>query len=401
MFLKIKTPLIVVVCMVFGLWIGSSIFNYFTYSAPPEIVLSGLHKEGCYAGDINCNVKSDNEYKVAQILVILGGKSFKNYKNIGAKKFEIPFKIDTLKLSDGHHVLKIDAIDASYNQNRSSEKWEFYVDNVPLKAAFLQQEYKVDLGRTVHVRFQSNKRLISAKVNFLEKEYDCYPETEYSKIYECFVPIDCEQVNGEYMINVYLQDFVKNEAKFFSKVKIQPVKFKRQVGFKVAPGKLEEEKEISMSNKILEEALEKWLQDSPKKKLWNSSFEIPIEMQHVSTPFGEVRTNPTKGRYLHKAVDILNSPKSVVWASQDGRIIIKDRFLMSGNAVVLDHGLGVFTLYFHLEDFADIEVGDFVKKGNPIGRLGMTGYANGYHLHWELRVNNVAVDPFQWTKKSF
>jgi murein DD-endopeptidase MepM/ murein hydrolase activator NlpD len=70
---------------------------------------------------------------------------------------------------------------------------------------------------------------------------------------------------------------------------------------------------------------------------------------------------------------------------------------MTGNTVVLDHGLGVFTLYCHLEDFTDIEVGDSVKKGNPIGRLGMTGYASGYHLHWELRINNISVDPFEWT----
>ena len=82
-------------------------------------------------------------------------------------------------------------------------------------------------------------------------------------------------------------------------------------------------------------------------------------------------------------------------------MIIKDRYVMSGNTIVLDHGCGIFTLYYHLEDFADIEIGDFVKKGNPMGRIGKTGYATGYHLHWELRVNNVSVDPFQWTEETF
>ena len=57
--------------------------------------------------------------------------------------------------------------------------------------------------------------------------------------------------------------------------------------------------------------------------------------------------------------------------------------------------------YFHLDDFADIEVGDFIRKGQPVGKLGVTGYANGYHLHWELTVNGVPVDPVEWTKKVF
>ncbi len=401
MFRKFKTPLIVLLSSFVALWIVSFIFSYFTYSISPEIILNGLNKEGYYSGLVSCNVQSDNGYKIAKVSVLLDGKELKNYSSVSAKKFRLPFKVDTFGLSHGQHSLKINAVDSSYNQNKNSEEWSFYVDNVPLKSAFLQQEYKVDQGRTVHAKIQANKQLANVKIKFLEKEYNCYPETEYSNVYECFIPIDCEINPGEYLIGANLNDFVKNESDLMCKVIIQKVSFPRQKGFTVDQAKLEEEKEVSMSNKILEEALEKWLDDSPNKKLWSGSFEIPIDMKRISTPFGEIRTNARKGRYLHRAVDILNFPKSVVWASQDGKVIIKDRFLMSGNTVVLDHGVGVFTLYYHLEDFSDVEVGDIIKKGNPVGRLGMTGYANGYHLHWELRINNMAVDPFQWTKKGF
>ena len=107
---------------------------------------------------------------------------------------------------------------------------------------------------------------------------------------------------------------------------------------------------------------------------------------------------PERGRYLHKAIDIVHNPRSVVWASARGKVIIKDRYLMSGNTVVIDHGMGVHSLYYHLHDFADIEVGDVVNKGAKIGRLGKTGYATGYHLHWAIHVNNVAVDPLEWTE---
>ncbi len=400
---KFKTPLIVAFVSIVTVYTGVKILSYFTHSDLPEINLYGLQKDGYYAGVVECNVVSENSYKVDLISVFLDGKEIdlKSNKNIGRKSIKLPFVVDTQNLDDGKHVLDIEIVDGSYNKNKNEERFDFYVDNVPLKAAFLQQEYKVEQGRTIHAKIQSNKKLSNAKIQFLEQSYDFYPESEYSKIYECFIPLDCEQNSGEYILDVQLQDFVENKVKLVGKATIKASHFPKQKGFSVAQGKLEEEKEISMSNKILEEALEKWLEDSPDKKLWSGNFELPIDLKRVSTPFGEIRVTSEKGRYLHKAVDILDSPRSVVWSSQAGRIIIKDRFLLTGNTVVVDHGIGIFTIYCHLEDFAAVEVGDLIKKGNPIGRLGMTGYANGYHLHWELRVNNVAVDPFQWTKKTF
>ncbi|MBD3231723.1 peptidoglycan DD-metalloendopeptidase family protein [Candidatus Dependentiae bacterium] len=400
---RFKIPFIVIITLFVIFWVGSSIFNYFTHNVIPEIIITGIEREGFYSGVIQGNIKSNNSYKIAQVRAFLDGEEINLDcpRQIGNKKFNIPFKIDTNNLLNGLHILEIEAIDSSYNQNKSNDKLEFFVDNIPLKATFLQQEYRVDQGHTVHLRIQANKKIADVNARFLEKIYSCYPESENSKLYECFIPIDCEQNADEYILTVELFDKVKNNIKLTGKIIVNAVNFPRQKGFKIAKGKLEEEKEISMSNKILEDALEKWIQDSSRKKLWRGKFEIPIELQRVATPFGEIRTTSEKGRYLHKAVDILNHPKSVVWASQDGKIIIKDRFLLTGNTVAIDHGVGVITLYCHLEDFADIEVGDFVKKGNPIGRLGMTGYANGYHLHWELRVNNVSVDPFEWTKKVF
>ena len=94
-------------------------------------------------------------------------------------------------------------------------------------------------------------------------------------------------------------------------------------------------------------------------------------------------------------------PKSVVWATQNGVVVHKGRYASSGNTVVVDHGWGLLSLFFHLEDIADIKVGTKVAKGNPLGTIGKTGYATGYHLHWEMRINNIPVDPMQWTKQNF
>lgn len=121
-------------------------------------------------------------------------------------------------------------------------------------------------------------------------------------------------------------------------------------------------------------------------------------MRGISTDFGVLRTTQERGKYRHNAVDLLGTPRAVVWADQDGVIVIKDRFVHSGNTICIDHGCGVISLFFHLDDFANVAVGQKIKKGSPIGTLGKTGYASGYHLHWEVRIHNIQVDPMQWTK---
>lgn len=397
---KLKFPLISVFSLLVFAWIGSGIFRYFTHSTPPVVFLKGLEDNGSYAGNLTFSAIANNDYKVLNLQILLDDKEFIN-KRVKAKQFDIPLSIDTTTMTQGAHTLDVIATDASYSRNNFSKKIIFNVDNAPLHAAVLSPEYSVYQGKTLQLKIQSNKKLDHASVNFLSKNYSFYPESENSTLYECFIPIDCEERVGESLVSIDVQDLVKNSLTLNTRVQVKPFEFKKQRGFSVSEEKLSQEKEASMSAKMLHEALEKWVPESPKKKLWSGKFETPVEVQKMTTPFGEIRMTPERGRYMHKGVDLINRPKCVVWAAQDGRIIIKDRFFLTGNTVVVDHGLGIFTLYAHLEDYADIEVGSMVKKGNALGKLGMTGYATGYHLHWELRINNVAVDPLEWTERVF
>ena len=168
----------------------------------------------------------------------------------------------------------------------------------------------------------------------------------------------------------------------------------------VTAEKVQEEKTLGKDGKDLEKDIAQLSAQSPHEKLWHGSFCAPIEIQRVTCDYGTIRTTQHKGRYAHKAVDVINTPKSVVWAPQDGIIVLKDRYAPSGNTVIIDHGLGILSLFYHLDSFADIEVGQKIAQGNPIGTIGKTGFATGYHLHWEMRINNIPVDPLQWIKPS-
>jgi murein DD-endopeptidase MepM/ murein hydrolase activator NlpD len=177
--------------------------------------------------------------------------------------------------------------------------------------------------------------------------------------------------------------------------------FKKQI-IDIAPEKIAQEQEDAHDTDVkFAQALEQLATQSPQEKLWRGAFCTPIDVARITCDFGTVRTTQHKGRYAHKALDLINKPKSVVWSSQDGVVVLKDRFPSAGNTVVVDHGWGVLSMYFHLDSFANIKVGDKIAKGNPVGTIGKTGHATGYHLHWEMRLNNVPVDPMQWTQATF
>ena len=383
-------------------WFGWNTYKYFLYKSAPELIVSGIEDNGYCSGDVQCIVTGHDAYKVANISAWLDGKNLVNKHKISRKYFDYTVPISTKTITNGKHTLKIDIENSTYNRKATSKEISFYVDNLPLQSAFVKSEfdYKVFQGRTLHIQFQTNKEIQSAQVNALSKIYECFPESQGALIYECFIPISCEESPNEYLASVDITDKVGNTLNLNLKYHVVAFPFKKQI-VKITPEKLKIEQEAGLSEKALDDVLEEITKNSPKKKLWQGMFYSPTDIKAVTTDFGTVRTTQHRGLYAHKAVDVINAPRSVVWATQDGTVVLKDRFAHSGNTVAVDHGHGIVSLFFHLENFANINVGDKIKRGNPVGTLGMTGHATGYHLHWEMRINNIPVDPLQWIKPGF
>lgn len=399
---RLKLLIYSIVFIVIG-YMSYNTYHYFFDTTQPHIQMVGIDSDRSYANNIDCCVQGSDSYKVQDLSVWLDGKIIINKYKIGMRQFEHPFSIPTKNLSNGLHTLKLEVTNGTYSKLKTVQEKEFVVDNEPLHAAFLKADvgYKVFQGRTLHLQFQTNKKIKQAKVHAFDNTYVCFPEAKNTSIYECFIPIACEENPNEYILTADIQDFVGNSMKLDSKFQVVAFPFKKHV-LKVDPEKMKKEKELGVSNEELEREIEQLVQKSPQEKLWHGIFFPPIEIQSVSTEFGTIRTTQEKGRYVHKALDVLNAPRSVIWAPQDGMVIIKNRYDHSGNTVVIDHGFGIFSLFYHLDEFAEkLQVGQNIKRGNPIGTLGKTGYASGYHLHWEMRINNVAIDPMQWTNQHF
>ena len=395
--IRLKHILLLVAAVLIG-WVGWGSYFYFFDKTLPGLSLLGLQDDGYYCGDIQCAVSSN---KPGEISVWLDGQPLINKFKLAYREQEHPFAIPTKTITNGKHVLKAEFTDATFRKNNVTIEREFNVENTPLQAAFVKPDadYKVFQGRTLHLQFQVNKEIKEAKVQALANTYPCFPESKNSLIYESYIPISCEENPNEYLFSIEVTDKVGNTLTLDNKFQVVMYPFKKQT-ITVSDEKIKEEKELAQADNI-EQTIEELTKNSLQEKLWRGAFCAPIDITRVTCEFGTVRTTQQKGRYAHRALDVINAPKSVVWATQNGVVALKDRFGGSGNTVIVDHGMGILSLFFHLEDFANISVGQKIAKGNPIGTIGKTGYATGYHLHWEMRVNGVPVDPMQWTKAIF
>ena len=131
-------------------------------------------------------------------------------------------------------------------------------------------------------------------------------------------------------------------------------------------------------------------------KYWSGPFIVPVAGA-VTTVFGTARSfngGPVSGN--HSGEDYGAEIGTPVYAAASGAIAFAGELTVRGNSIIIDHGAGVFTAYHHLSRI-DVVQGQFVGQGALIGAVGMTGLATGPHLHWELVVGGVNVNPVAWT----
>ena len=125
---------------------------------------------------------------------------------------------------------------------------------------------------------------------------------------------------------------------------------------------------------------------------WSQPFAGPAQAP-LSSPFGVRRSyNGVLTGSFHQGTDFALNTGDPVASANKGRVVLARLLITRGNAVIIDHGLGVYTGYYHLSALS-VQEGQEVERGAFVGRVGSTGLVTGPHLHWELRVLGVPVDP--------
>ncbi len=127
------------------------------------------------------------------------------------------------------------------------------------------------------------------------------------------------------------------------------------------------------------------------ERLWRGAFIRPVDGE-LSASFGLRRIINDQPRSPHTGIDLRAEEGTPVLASNSGFVVLVDELFFGGKSVILDHGWGIYSMYFHLSEVLVLH-GDRISKGAMLGRVGSTGRSTRPHLHWGIRMNGARVDP--------
>ena len=248
----------------------------------------------------------------------------------------------------------------------------------------------VKQGEVCLMRTAGPKNLKSMEGEFQGKRIPLILNSS-GKFYEALLGVDLDTKLAKYQIKVRGQD--KGGKGFFgvSSLEVKKASFKTQT--LSLPSSM-----VDLDPKTLERVngetkrLEDLFQRVRKEKLWKGRFLQPVQGE-ISTPFGIRRVINRQNKSPHSGVDLRAEEGAPVLASNAGSVVIVDDLFFSGKSVILDHGQGIYSMYFHLSEIL-VREGERISKGDVLGQVGSTGRSTGPHLHWGLRVHGSKVDPF-------
>jgi murein DD-endopeptidase MepM/ murein hydrolase activator NlpD len=141
------------------------------------------------------------------------------------------------------------------------------------------------------------------------------------------------------------------------------------------------------------------------EKYWQGVFQLPVDSQYcIRSKYGNRRSyNGGALNLFHTGIDFgvcSEAHPFDIYAPADGVVVFTGLKTVRGNATIIDHGWGVYSGLYHQEEIY-VPTGDHVTAGQLIGKIGGTGRVTGPHLHWEIWVNGVQVNPLEWLQESF
>jgi murein DD-endopeptidase MepM/ murein hydrolase activator NlpD len=235
-------------------------------------------------------------------------------------------------------------------------------------------------------------KLGSEEVSFWLSSPDAKPPSKTEKWF-ALVPIDLEKPPGDYVLSVELQPAAAQSEACKIPIRVILGKFATENlhvdNQFVAPNPEQAER----AKKEQEHLREIYASVTPQK-LWQGKFRVPLDGVTTGSNFGRRRVLNGEARSPHAGVDLPATTGTPVYAAQAGRVVLAEPLFVAGNTVVIDHGLGIYTLYCHLSEIG-VHVGDSLKFGQILGKVGATGRVTGPHLHWGLSIYRARVNALQ------
>jgi len=165
----------------------------------------------------------------------------------------------------------------------------------------------------------------------------------------------------------------------------------------VAPSKVKpNKKQKKRTTKEYSDAMKVYHKTTPIR-YWSRPFINPMDSK-ITSDFGTARMFNNSLKSFHSGTDFRAKVGTPIYATNDGVVAIAKNRYYAGNSVVIDHGEGIYSCYYHLSAL-HVKLGDKVKQGDKLGLSGATGRVSGPHLHYAMMVQGVQVNPLQFHKQ--
>lgn len=324
-----------------------------------------------------------------------------------------------LGISNGNATLNVTVWDYSlrgwFNGNKATFSREVTIDTTPPVISVISNTRYLGQGGTGVVCFSATDQLSKAGAQVDDSYFPGVPLDPGRNLYVAYFALPYDKPDAK--LEVKCADLAGNEATsgFYNTIKprkfrhdsiqlsdnfLQLIASRAQQHDTSAPSDplaafLKVNSELRrVNNKEISEICSK----ASPERLWKGAF-MPLPNAQARARFADERTYVYKGKdvggSVHLGLDLASLANSPVPAANNGIVVWADDLGIYGNAIVIDHGQGVFSLYAHLSSFK-VKKGDMVQKGQDIGLTGYTGLAGGDHLHFGTYVGGKAVNPMEW-----
>jgi murein DD-endopeptidase MepM/ murein hydrolase activator NlpD len=253
-------------------------------------------------------------------------------------------------------------------------------------------QYSGKQGQVLVVKVAGEEGASQVEGRFLGRKVPFFPEFRQGEApgYVALLGLDLQEEPGTHELKVEIRHGERTSQLSYN-VLVLKEKFKVE-HLKLPKDQVDLSEKDAARWKEEQEQVKKALAEESAMRLWHASFVEPVQGKKTGI-FGSVRILNGQPRSPHNGEDIGAPLGTEVVASNDGVVRLTVDHFFSGRGIFLDHGLGLYSMYFHLSEIL-VKDGDLVKTGQVIGKVGATGRATGSHLHWGIKINGARVNPY-------
>lgn len=346
----------------------------------------------------------------------------KHFTNTSPRQ-SITFNLKETGLRDGKFELEISAVDTAFAGfgmgNSSTRIWDMRIDTQPPRISVRSTSPSIRRGSSTAFAYSVSEEVSTTGVEVGDLFFPAYRQPD--GLYYCFIAFPLEVPANQFTPVIMARDLAGNETRSRLLIHAQERNYradkltisdkflanKAQVFAELVPEQLTDlERYIKINNEVRlqnEAVLRRLAEQTSPTMLWSGPFRR-LPRSAVMANFGDNRTYLNNGNIIdhqtHMGLDLASTAKAPIPAGNSGRVIFAEPLGIFGNLIVIDHGLGLMSLYSHMSEIL-VNVGDEVKKGDIIARTGTTGLAGGDHLHFGMLVGGIQVQPIDWLDKNW